>query len=281
MTKKDKSIFQPVNDPVKPQSQLISCIEILGFNQLISGGEISTIQVFYEKIAQEIYNTRKKNYTWGFKVIEPEMLSLSNKLYLTSRLYFDKDLTDLNSVVFKLFIEFNNIILSTALHMHLPVKGIIRMGNVYSGTVTSRKPALVSGKEPLILGDLLKVFSFGEIFPHGFSSGMIPAVEMPYHFGENLSQLEADLEGINAVGIFMPLEYRNNPATEVTILSNMLRATEVDGKGLFVCNWKEWMSSYRECSSDNILAFAEVAGKDKKQAYSDCWQNLVNYSSDL
>ncbi len=281
MTKSDKSIFKPVNDPVKPQSQVISCIEILGFDRLVEEGEISTIQVFYERVAQEIYNTRKKNYSWGFKVIEPDFLNLSDRIYLSSKLYFDEDMADLNSVVFKLFIEFNNIVLSTALHMHIPVKGIIRIGNVYKGTVTSRKPALVSGKEPLILNDLLKVFSFGEIFPHGFSSGMIPAVDMPFHFGENLSQMQVDLANIEAIGIFMPLEYRNNTATEVTILSNMMTATEVNGKALFVCNWKEWMNSYLECSPDNILAFAESAGEDKQEPYSKYWQSLVNYSADL
>ncbi len=281
MTKSDKSIFKPGNDPAKPQSQVISCIEILGFNRLVEEGEISTIQVFYERVAQEIYNTRKKNYSWGFKVIEPEFLNLSDRIYLTSKLYFDEDMADLNSVVFKLFIEFNNIVLSTALHMHIPVKGIIRIGNVYKGTVTSRKPALVSGKEPLILNDLLKVFSFGEIFPHGFSSGMIPAVDMPFHFGENLSQMQADLDNIEAVGIFMPLEYRNETATEVTILSNMMTATEVNGKALFVCNWMEWMNSYQECSPDNIIAFAESAGKDKQKSYSKYWQSLLNYSADL
>lgn len=281
MTKSDKHIFKPVNEPVKPQSQVTSCIEIQGFHRLVEEGEISTIQVFYERVAQEIYNTRKKNYSWGFKVIEPEFLNLSDRIFLSSKLYFDEDMADLNSVVFKLFIEFNNIVLSTALHMHIPVKGIIRIGNVYKGTVTSRKPALVSGKEPLILNDLLKVFSFGEIFPHGFSSGMIPAVDMPFQFGENLSQMQDDLNGIEAVGIFMPLEYRNEQATEVTILSNMMTATEVNGKALFVCNWKEWMSSYQECSPDNIIAFAEAAGKDDKEPFSNYWQSLVNYSSDL
>lgn len=274
-------MFEPVNDSVKPQSQVSSCIEIQGFHRLVEEGEISTIQVFYERVAQEIYNTRKKNYSWGFKVIEPEFLNLSDRILLSSKLYYDEDMADLNSVVFKLFIEFNNIILSTALHMHIPVKGIIRIGNVYKGTVSSKKPALVSGKEPLILNDLLKVFSFGEIFPHGFSSGMIPAVEMPFQFGENLSQLQTDLANIEAVGIFMPLEYRNETATEVTILSNMLTATEVNGRALFVCNWKEWMSSYIECSPDNILAYAEAAGKNGQEPYSKYWQSLVNYSADL
>jgi len=281
MAKSDNSIFTPVNDPIQAQSRVISYIEIQGFHDLVNQGEISTIQVFFERIAQEIYNTRKKNYSWGFSVIEPEFLNFSNRMFLSSKLYFEEDLTDLNSVVFKLFTEFNNLILSTALHMHLPVKGIIRIVDCYRGTVQSRKPALVSGKEPLILSDLLKVFSFGEIFPRGFSSGMIPAVDMPYHFGEGMSQIEAELNGIDSVGIFMPLEYRNNQATEVTILSNMLTATEVNGKALFACNWKEWMSSYLSCSPDNIISYAEMAGKDNKNPFSKYWQSLADYTAHL
>ncbi|MEN8201570.1 MAG: hypothetical protein ABFS28_03175 [Bacteroidota bacterium] len=281
MTKSTKSAFTPVNDPVQPQSRVISTIEILGFHDLINKGEISTIQVFYERIAQEIYNTRKKNYSWGFRVIEPEFLNFSKRMFLSSKLYFEEDLADLNSVVFKLFTEFNNIILSTALHMHIPVKGIIRIDDSYRGTVQSRKPALVSGKEPLILSDLLKAFSFGEIFPHGFSSGMIPAVDMPYHFGEGMSQMEAELEAIESVGIFMPLEYRENKATQVTILSNMMAVTEVNSKMLFTCNWKEWMSAYLDCSPDNTIAYAELAGKDNENPFSKYWQSLVAYAAHL
>jgi len=281
MTKSAKSVLTPVNDSIQPQSQVVSNIEILGFHDLIKKGEISSIQVFFERVAQEIYNTRIKNYSWGFRVIEPEFLNFSNRMFLSSKLYLEEELADLNSVVFKLFTEFNNIILSTALNMHLPVKGIIRISDSYRGTVQSRKPALVSGKDPLILNDLLKVFSFHDIFPRGFSSGMIPAVEMPYHFGESLSQMDDDMEALEAVGIFMPLEYRNSEATEVTILSNMMKATEVNGKALFACNWKEWISSYQECSSDNILAYAELAGKDKQLPFSNYWSSLVDYTAHL
>jgi hypothetical protein len=281
MTKENQSMFAPVNDPIHPISEVISIIEIQGFHDLVKKGEISTIQVFFERIAQEIYNTRKKNYSWGFRVIEPEFLNFSNRMYLSSKLYFEEDLSDLNSVIFKLFTEFNNIILSTALHMHIPVKGIIRIVDTYKGTVQSRKPALVTGKEPLILSDLLNVFSFGEIFPHGFTSGMIPAVDMPYHFGEGLSQMEEDLASIESLGVFMPLEYRENMATEVTILSNMMTVTEVNKKMLFTCNWKEWMSAYQACSSDNIMAYAELAAKDPENPFSTYWQSLVEYAVHL
>ena len=146
MTESDSGIYKPVNEPIKPHSQVSSTIQILGFDDLISKGEISTLQVFYERVAQEIYNARKKNYSWGFGVIEPEFLNFSDRMVLVSKLYKEERLADLNSVVFKLFTEFNNIVLSTALHMHLPIKGVIHIGTTYRGTVKSRKPALVSGK---------------------------------------------------------------------------------------------------------------------------------------
>jgi hypothetical protein len=275
------SIFEPVNDPIKSHSQLTACIQILDFNSLVINDQVSKIQVFYERIAQEIYNARKKNYSWGFGVIEPRFINFCNQLILVSKLYKEEDLADLNSVVFKLFTEFNNIIISTALHMHLPIRGIIRMGQVFEGGVRSRKPALVSGKDPLILSDLLKAYSFGEIFPNGYSDGMIPAVEMPYHFGITLCNSMTELSELDSVGIFLPGEYKEDVITEVTILSNMLTEVQVSGKKMFACNWKEWMKGQSDCSPDNVIAFAESESKNENAPHATKWKNLVKYSSRL
>jgi hypothetical protein len=275
------SIFEPVNDPVKSHSQLTACIQILDFNSLVLSNQVSTIQVFYERIAQEIYNARKKNYSWGFGVIEPRFLNFCDQLVLVSQLYKEEDLADLNSVIFKLFTEFNNIIISTALHMHLPIRGIIRMGQVYEGSVRSRKPALVSGKDPLILSDLLKVYSFGEIFPNGYSDGMIPAVEMPYHFGIHLCNSLAEISELDSVGIFLPGEYKEDPVTEVTILSNMLTEVQVGKKKMFACNWKEWMKGQSDCSPDIITAYAEAEAGNENAPHASKWKHLVKYSARL
>ena len=274
-------MFQPVNDPIKPHSQVTSCIQIPGFDAMVAKGDISTIQVFFERIAQEIYNTRKKNYTWGFRVIEPEFHNFSDRIILVSKLYKEENLADLNSVIFKLFTEFNNIILSTALHMHIPIHGVIRIGDTYRGTVKSRKPALVSGKDPLILSDLFKVFSLGEIFPNGFSDGMIPAVDMPFHFGESFCKSLDELSTLESIGIFMPIEHTKDKVTDVTILSNMIVETEIDGKKTFVCNWKEWMSEHSDCSSENIIAFAEAEAGNAGSPFAKRWQSLINYSAHL
>lgn len=281
MSDPDINIFQPVNDPIQPHSQVSSCIEILNFSDMIAGGEISRIQVLYERIGQEIYNTRKKNYSWGFRVIEPQFLNFSDRLVLVSKLYKEEELSDLNSVVFKLFIEFNNIVLSAALNMHIPIRGIVRIGEIYRGAVRSRKPAVISGKDPLILSDLLKVFSIGEIFPSGFSEGLIPAVDVPFHFGEGLCKSISEITTLESIGIFMPLEYNKDKTADVTILSNMMVETDVNGTKCFACNWKEWMSEHTECVPDTVVEFAESEAGKSSEPHAKKWKSLIEYSANL
>jgi hypothetical protein len=275
------SPFQPVNDPIWPQLQVSSCIEILDFDRMVTDGEISTLQVLFERIAQEIYNTRKKDYNWGFRVIEPELFNHADRITLVSKLYGDKDLADLNSVIFKLFTEFNNIVISTSLHMHIPVRGLIWIGEVYEGSLRSRKPAMVPGKDPLILSDLLKVFTFAEIFPQGYSGGLIPAVEFPFHFGKDQARIERELKHLDSVGIFMPSEYNQNNIADVTILSNLMVEADINGEKMFACNWKEWMSEHSDCSADNILAFAEAELSNPESPYKKMWKSLIGYTERL
>ncbi|HER08853.1 MAG TPA: hypothetical protein ENO20_08095 [Bacteroides sp.] len=278
---REKEIFQPSNDLIKPHSQVSAFIEILEFDDLIKNKEIAKIQVFFERIAQEIYENRKKNYTWGFRVIEPEFLNFCKRIVLISKLYKEQDLTELNSVIFKLFVEFNNIVLSTALQMHIPIRGIIRIGDTYRGVVTSKKPALISGKDPLILADLLKVFTFGEIFPEGFTEGLIPAVEMPYHFGYCLGESVAELPNIDAVGIFMPAGHLFDKTADVTILSNMIVETEVHGKDYFACNWKTWIHEHSGSSVEQILAYAAVESEQDDSPFASYWKHFIEYSGFL
>ena len=281
MSDPDKNIFQPVNDPIQPHSQVSSYIEILNFSDMIAGGEISRIQVLYERIGQEIYNTRKKNYSWGFRVIEPQFLNFSDRLVLVSKLYKEEELSDLNSVVFKLFTEFNNIVLSAALNMHIPIRGIVRIGEIHRGAVRSRKPAVISGKDPLILTDLLKVFSIGDIFPSGFSEGLIPAVDVPFHFGEGLCRSISEITILESIGVFMPLEYNKDKTADVTILSNMMVETDVNGTKCFACNWKEWMSEHTECVPDTVVEFAESEAGKSSEPHAKKWKSLIEYSVNL
>jgi len=279
MNDSENSTYNPTNDPIQPHTQLSSCIEILNFDEMADRGEINKIQVLYERIGQEIYSTRKRNYSWGFRVIEPQFFNFSENITLVSRLYKEETLTDLNSVIFKLFSEFNNIVLSTALHMHIPIRGIIRIDETYRGAVRSRKPAVVSGKDPLILSDLLKVFSIGEIFPHGFSSGLIPAVDIPFHFGNGISKSIQEISKLESIGIFMPADQNNKSIADVTILSNMMAEMEINGEKYLACNWKEWMSERSDCSLDNVLSFAKSASGASSPDHGKKWQSLINYSA--
>lgn len=279
MNSSDSSIYQPVNDQIEPHSQLSCTIRIHGFDTMVEHNEISRIQVFFERLAQEIYNTRKKNYSWGFRVIEPELSNYSDRINLVSKLYREEKLADLDSIVFKLFIEFSNIILSTALHMHIPVTGIIRIGEAYRGSLKSRKPALVSGKDPLILSDLLKVFTISDIFPNGFSEGLIPAVDVPYHFGTMLCKSETELNDLESVGIFLPVGCVTDRIADVTILSNMIVETEVNGHKVLACNWKEWMREQTDCSVENVFAYAETESGNSASPHARRWKSLIEYAT--
>ncbi len=278
MTQSEKGHRQQVTDSITSHSQVSSYIQIPGFHEMVANGETETIQLFYERVAQEIYNARKQNYSWGFSVIEPEFINFSDQIVLISKLYKEEHLTDLNSVIFKLLIEFNNIILACALQMHIPIQGIIRIGNSYRGSAKSRKPVLVSGKDPLILSDLLKVFTFGEIFPNGFTEVLIPAAAVPYHFGESLSKSVLDLKDLDdTTGIFMPVDYKKDSTTEVTILSNKLVEVNINGKDLFVCNWKEWMQEHDDFSPEDILEYAKAESEQSASPQAGNWKSLVRY----
>ena len=281
MSPSEKSPFVPVSEDLQSYYEVSSCIEILGFPELMTANDVSTIQVFYERIGQEIYAIRKKNYSWGFRVIEPQFINFAERLVLVSKLYEEEDLKDLNSIIFKLFAEFNNIIVSTAMHMHLPIRGKIRIGKTYRGEVRSKKPAVMTGKDPLILSDLLKVFTIGEIFPSGFSEGLIPAVDIPFHFGEGICQSFAEITKLESIGIFMSPDQNVNNIADVTILSGMMSETKINGKPFLVCNWKKWMSEHSECYPDNVLAFAENESTNKNNPQTAKWRSLLEYSSSL
>ena len=272
--------YKPANDAIESHSQISACIEILEFDEMLKNQEISRIQVFYERIGQEIYQNRKKNYTWGFKVIEPEFLNISDRIVLLAPFYKEENLADLNSIVFKLFTEFCNIILSVALTMHIPIRGAINISELYQGLLKSKKPVLLTGEDPLIMSELLKVFTIQEIFPNGFSEGMIPAVDIPFHFGEGLSSSLSKVSSINAVGIFMSHALKKETATDVTILSNMLVESTFNGAKYFACNWKEWVDAH--CTGfaiQDILTYAEDQAGNSALPHAEKWKSFLNYSA--
>ena len=71
----------------------------------------------------------------------------------------------------------------------------------------------------------------------------------------------------------MPAEFNVDSTDDVTILSNMMAETKIDGNDFFACNWKEWMIERSECSSETILAYAESEAKSSGPN-SKKWQNI-------
>jgi len=104
---------------------------------------------------------------------------------------------------------------------------------------------------------------------------------MPFHFGESICKSIADIEAMESVGIFMPTEQMKDKIADVTILSNMIVETEINGQKALACNWKEWMSEHAGCSADNIYAFAEAEAGNTKSPYSARWKSLLEYSARL
>ena len=69
-------------------------------------------------------------------------------------------------------------------------------------------------------------------------------------------------------------------AADVTILSNMMAETKIEGKDYFACNWKEWMLERSDWSPDTILAFAESEAKSSGP-HAKKWKSLIDYSVNL
>ena len=66
----------------------------------------------------------------------------------------------------------------------------------------------------------------------------------------------------------------------MTILSNMMTETKINGEKYFACNWKEWMTERSDCSPENIVAFAESEARSSGPNAKK-WQSLIDYSVDL
>ena len=103
----------------------------------------------------------------------------------------------------------------------------------------------------------------------------------PVHPNERLTLVLEELTRIKSVGIFLPEMCGRDKITDVTILSNMITKTEIDGRKWFACNWKQWMNEHEDCSPENIIAFAEEQAANGNGEDGLMWRNLVVYSSRL
>lgn len=268
--------YEPeINSDIENHEYITCFIDLIEFDELVIRDNTNILIQFFEKLTGEIYHTRTKNYAWGYRMIEPRFIATGSSLILYSRLYKEKQLHDLNSMIVKLFIEYCNIITACALSLELPVCGGISIGELYTGKSNSHHPELMAMENPMVMADLLKIYSLSEIFPEGMHETIIPAYNLPFFFGKALSLAKKTSLEIDSVGIFMPAEFEKDVSTEISILSDMLLEVKLNGQTFYASNWISWVKmNENEFSMDDILMSAR---KNESEARDKRWQNFFNY----
>ncbi|MFW5821242.1 MAG: hypothetical protein ACOCWA_08130 [Bacteroidota bacterium] len=227
-------------------SRVTAIIELMEFPDLVKEDNIQYLNQFYHDLSQEMYLARRQNYCLGLRELEPEIQIFSERIILSSPLFLEKELPELSSVSFKLFVDFCNLILSVALKHEIALKGMGNIGDNFRRMVYSGNMTRAQARESMVLSDILKVFTFEEIFPEGFGQKIMPPVNIPYFYGEDISDSISQLSTINEIGIFMPLDILDNPCTEISVYSDMLVEKKVGRKKMYSCNWKTWVEKNPE-----------------------------------
>jgi hypothetical protein len=246
-------------------SRAVAFIEIVGFDHLIvEEEEFDKVNTFFKELSQEFYYLRMDNYNRGLRVIEPEISITGDRIQLTSSVFLERNLPELSSFSIKLFVEFCNATMAVALRNDIPLKGMASIGDNYRGLSYSGEPGRSSTEDTMVLTDLMEVFSFEEIFPEGFGARIIPPVSIPYFFGKNLSQSLKQLKQLKEAGIFFPGDIIDIEAAEISIYSDILLETTIDGVKYYECNWKGWMEKNPDhYDLEEILADLECLSRSQ------------------
>lgn len=229
-----------------PRSSLTGVIEIMNYNYFVESDKFHELQSFFDELAEEIYYSRLQKYNLGLGVAEPEIGILSDRIYIFSPLYLENDLPEMSSMVFKLFVELCNMLLAIALKHEVAIKGFAGIDQCIKTLATSGNPCRSSKKDTILLADVLKVFSFEEIFPAGLGQKFIPSFDLPVFHANNFLNANRLLSEITSIGIFMPDDIRNYPAAEISIFSDLLIETSLAGKKIFLANWSDWADKHHE-----------------------------------
>ncbi|MGC9345035.1 MAG: hypothetical protein ACP5E3_20185, partial [Bacteroidales bacterium] len=203
-------------------SRAVAFIEIAGLDYLIQEEEYDKVNKFFQELSQEYYNLRRSNYNRGLRVIEPEIDIIGDRIQLTSEIFLERNLPELSSFAFKLFIEFCNATMAVAIRNDIPVKGMANIGNNYRGHSYSADPGRSSSEDIMVLKDLMEVFSFEQIFPEGFGPTIIPPVSVPFFYGKDILNSLKLLKKLDEPGIFLPSSIMDIEATEISIYSDLL-----------------------------------------------------------
>jgi hypothetical protein len=260
---------------LKPYSAMTAVVEIMNFNFLIEQGKFDSILSFYKDIANEMYNIKMRDYNYGLNLLEPEIKIQSDRIYLYSHLYFEKNLTDLSSMVFKKFVELCNLIVSVALKQDIVLRGFAGIDEITQAELSSGNLKQSEKKDNLLHSDMLKVFSFNEIFPEGLDQVFIPPVSIPMFLCTNFLNADSYLSEITAVGIYLPIETGNSPSSEVAIYSGLLYETILDGKKVFAVNCFEWAQKHLDVfPTEAIKERISLKASDKDNKFAHYWKKF-------
>ena len=275
-------MFEEDRKPYEPKLHIVAFIEILGYNEIIEEKNYEEVHSFYAEVSEQFYKIRNKNYLWGFHVIEPEIGFFGDKISMHSRIYEGKNYKDLNSLIFKHFIDFSRVLISIGLKNEVPMRGLINIGDFYSGFAESKKTELIPKGDPLILKDLLNVFSVNDIFPEGLKDCLVPKFRIPIMYGDAIKKVIKEIVNINSVGIFMPPELIKHSFTEIALLSEMLIETRINKQNFYACNWINWIhANYGSETINSIIDFAEQQTDCESMRISGKWESFLDYSNDL
>lgn len=262
-----------------PRTALSAVIEIVDYDAYVEAGKYYDLQLFYYNLAEEVHKAIKDNYRRGFNVINPEFRIISNRIYLFSMLYLEDNVPELSSMVFNLFVDTCNMILTVSLNHGLIIRGIGGVDKLINTKISSGRAGWLEKKDTLILSDMLKVFSFDEIFPDGLDKVFIPPASLNILHCENFLKSEQLLSGINAAGIYFPDNLRNYPAAELAIYSDMLLETSLKGNKVFVSNWLSYANKHQDYFNiDELKRKLTTLADEKRSGHSDFWKKFIIYS---
>ncbi len=267
------------DENLTPRSALTGVIEIMNYNYFLELDKFHELQSFFNELAKEFYFSSLQKYNLGLKIIEPEIRILSDRIYIFSPLYIENNLPEMSSMAFKLFVESCNIILAVALKHELAIRGFAGIDQCIKILASAGDSFRSSKKDSLLLSDVIKVFSFDEIFPEGMGQKFIPAVDLPVFHANNFFHANQLLSEIKAIGIYMPDDIRNFPAAEITIYSDHLIETTLEGKKIFLANWANWAEKHSEdFPMDEVRDSITRLASGKENNYSLFWKKFSEIS---
>lgn len=247
-----------------PRSALTAVIEIMNYNHYLESANYFELQTFYFNLAEEIHKAIRDNYRRGFNVIIPEFRIISNRIYIYTLLYLEKDVPELNSMIFNLFVETCNMLMAVSLRDNMVIRGIAGIDKLFKSKISSNSSSWLEKKDTLILSDMLKVFSFDEIFPEGLEKVFIPPASLRILHSENFLKAEVLLSDINTVGIYFPANIQDYAFSELAVYSDMLLEISVAKKKFFTANWINYANKYPDTFNiDELKKRLSVLAEDK------------------